>query len=510
MDSIAFSSFIPEVFLSICTLMYLVFNASLITNLNYNFPIIKQEIVGQVIFLLVCLLFFLCNSKIEGFFNDFLFLNDISSYAIKIGSIIVSLLALPSIFRGFNIQKLNFFEYFIIVLLCLLSLMLLVSASDMLSVYLVIEMQSLAFYILGGFKRNSSFSAEAGLKYFISGVFISSFFLFGCSLLYGTLGTLNFQYLTLLLSFPFDSNIWLHHIILIGIFFVTVTLFFKLLVVPFHFWSPDVYDGSPISSTLVFSVLPKITLFYFSIKWLCIIGDHFSEINLLFLGCGVLSVVFGTFFAMRQKRLKRLIIFSSISQVGFLIVALSSITLESFSSVYFFLIIYLITTLLIWSIFIQIYNFQLYREKFYLKINMPLFFSTLTNLFYINKSWALSFLIIFFSLAGIPPLSGFFAKILVILSVIESHNLFVSVFIILISGFSAFYYLKFIKTIFFEPAFSLNKVNNGLIACTYNRNFFFFENILMAYLLALLIFFFFYPENLLLLCNYIVLTSFFF
>jgi NADH-quinone oxidoreductase subunit N len=247
-----------------------------------------------------------------------------------------------------------------------LALFLLINASDILSAYLIIEMQALCFYVLASFKRDSSFSTEAGLKYFISGSFISGVFLLGAALLYGCLGTLNFNILNWLLAFDsfseFDS---LKVLILIGVLLVTFTLFFKIAAAPFHFWSPDVYEGSPLASTIIFSVIPKLSLFVFFIRWVLAISTVFLDINFLFIIIGILSVFFGTFFAIRQKRVKRLIIYSSIAQVGFLVAPFFTLSVDGFSYLIFFLFIYLITSLLVWGNLVSFYTSFDYFKKFF-------------------------------------------------------------------------------------------------------------------------------------------------
>ena len=295
-----------------------------------------------------------------------------------------------------------------------------------------------------------AFSTESGLKYFVTGSFISGLFLFGCSLLYGILGTLNFQHLSLLLSIPFEESYSsLYYLLLIGVLLITITFLFKISAAPFHFWSPDVYEGAPLATTVVFSIVPKFAIFSFFIKWLCIINTIFSQVQYLLLISGILSVFVGTFFAIRQKRVKRLVIYSSIAQVGFLVAALSVISVNSLVAVYFFLTIYIITSVLVWSNISIFYSFQNKINVFYNKAQTPLFISSLSNLFKINSLWALSFIIIFFSIAGMPPLSGFFAKILILFSLIATKNLIGSIFLILISAVSVFYYLRVIKIIFF-------------------------------------------------------------
>lgn len=236
MDFIIFTSFTPEAFLSLSILFQLVFNIKLINNFKYNFPIIDKEVFYQTLFILISLFFLYSNLKIEGFFSNFLFLNDESTRIVKILMLLTCFFSLNSIIQTFSIQKLNFFEFFVIFLLSIFSLLLLISATDLISFYLVIEMQSLCFYILSSFKRDSSFSTEAGLKYFISGAFISGIFLFGSSLIYGCLGTLNFNALNLLLAFPVESTgNGFDLVLLIGIVCVTTTLLFKIACAPFHF-----------------------------------------------------------------------------------------------------------------------------------------------------------------------------------------------------------------------------------------------------------------------------------
>merc|ERR1712146_413609 len=348
--------------------------------------LIDRETFWQTSFILGCVIFLLFNLKIEGMFSTFLFLNDESGRIVKIIFLLSSIIGLFTIFKSFSLQNLNFFEYFSIFLLSVLALMLLVSCSDLISAYLVIEMQALCFYILASFRRDSAFSTEAGLKYFISGAFISGVFLFGASLIYGGLGTLNFNHINLLLSFPLDNEFsHLKIIVLIGILLVTITLLFKVAAAPFHFWSPDVYEGSPLSSTIVFSIVPKIIIFSFFIKWTLVISTMFDDIKNVFVLVGVISVFFGTFFALKQKRIKRLIIFSSIAQVGFLVAALSTNSVEVFLLFIFFLVIYILTSILVWNHFTLFHSFQKRIQQFNGKMVTPLFLSSLSNFFKFNS-----------------------------------------------------------------------------------------------------------------------------
>lgn len=506
MDIIILKSFIPETFLSLSILLQLIFNARFVNSVKFNFPIIDYEVFSQIFFILGCLLLLLLNLKIEGFFSNFLFLNDKSTIWLKIIITIICLASLVIIFKSFSVQNLNFFEFFTVFLLSLLSLLLLISSYDFISFYLSIEMQTLCFYILATFKRNSAFSTEAGLKYFTSGSFISGFFLFGASLLYGCLGTLNIHNINLLLSFPFDIlDQQLKTIILTGIIFITVTLLFKIGCAPFHFWSPDVYEGSPLSAAVIFSIIPKLAIFCFFVRLICCLDVLFLDIQQILLFFGLFSTFLGTFFALSQTRLKRLVIYSSIAQIGFLVVALSLNSLQGFCSMYFFLFIYLITSVLVWGHITVFYNFQSKIYSFYSKISTSIYISSLSNFFRLNSLWSFSFIIILFSIAGIPPLTGFLAKMIILFELINSNFLISSIILILISSISVFYYIRLIKLIFFEPKKSLKNIEQFQIV-------FFDSSLDFLYLifvicLSLLIITFFFPTGLLLLCQFIILTS---
>ena len=507
MEIILLKSFLPEFFLSACILTQLLFNIKVINNTKYNFPIVDREVFYQTMFILFGLFLLYFNLKIEGFFSNFLFVNDESTRVIKILILLVCLFTLNIVIQAFSLQALNFFEFFVIFLLSLLSLLLMVSSSDLISFYLIIEMQALCFYILASFKRKSSFSTEAGLKYFLSGAFISGFFLFGCTLVYGCLGTLNFNSLTLLLSFPFDSfNEEFKYVLLTGVLFITSTLLFKIACAPFHFWAPDVYEGSALSSTVIFSIIPKISLVFFFIKWLCCLDLLYLDIKNVLIFCGILSAFLGTFYGLSQKRMKRLIIYSSIAQVGFIVAGLSVNSLDGFTFVLFFLVVYMITSILIWAHFVLLYSFQNMINTFYKRFSSPLYISSLSNFFNRNKLWALSFVIIFFSIGGIPPLVGFISKIFILFSNINSNNplnILAAVLLIIISSISVFYYIRIIKIMFFEPKISEKSYEKFQIVfyTTYLDNIYVCVSILLLFLICL----FCFPTSLSLMCQYIVL-----
>ncbi len=212
MEFILLNSFLPEIFLSFFILSQLIFNSVLIINRKFNFPILGRESIYQVSFILICLIFLTFNSKIYGFDSLSLWMVDESILLHKVILLILSFFIIFIISTSYTIQKLNFFEYFPLFLFSIFASLLLFSATDLLTVYLVIEMQALVFYILANIKTNSLASSEAGIKYFIIGAFTSAIFLLGCSLIYQNYGTLNLSSLNSLFSFPFTSveviNAW--------------------------------------------------------------------------------------------------------------------------------------------------------------------------------------------------------------------------------------------------------------------------------------------------------------
>ena len=356
--------------------------------------------------------------------------------------------------------KLNSFEYCILILFAVLGLLLLISSHDLISAYLAIEMQSLSFYVLASFKRNSAFSTEAGLKYFILGAFSSSLILFGCSILYGFTGTTNFQNLFYLLNdISFNSNddiiygfnlYYYNPAIVISSLFLAVGLLFKLAAAPFHMWSPDVYEGSPISSTALFAIVPKLAVLVLFAR--IFLNSFFSEIywwQIIIIFCAIISVLVGSFVALKQRKIKRLIAYSAISHVGYLLIAFGAGTFMGIQAVFFYMFIYMITGVSIWVILLST---QLFNEQQSNGQNL----SDLSSLFNTNNLLAITFAIVLFSLAGVPPLAGFYAKMQIFLVSIESSMYVVSTIGIMSSVISTFYYIRIIKILYFEKSLNWN------------------------------------------------------
>jgi NADH-quinone oxidoreductase subunit N len=340
-------------------------------------------------------------------------------------------------------QQINNFEYFILILCAILGLMFLVSSYDMISLYLAIEMQSLCLYVLAAAKKDSSFSTEAGLKYFILGSFSSALLLFGISILYGCVGTTNFDSFYLFFSGIKIESLFITSSIEKALLCISGAFFFKIAAAPFHMWSPDVYEGAPTSSTIFFAVIPKIVLFSIFLRLFQTIFGSFEEAILFpLMFFSIASVIVGSFVALRQKKLKRLLAYSSISHVGYLLLAFSANSLEGTQALLFYLIVYLLTSLCIWAVVLSL-NTYMNKEKSKTLIDL----ASIANS---NPVLGLTGMLAFFSLAGVPPLAGFFAKMEIFISGLSASLFFVSLVAILSSVISSFYYIRLVKTMYFE------------------------------------------------------------
>ena len=398
------------------------------------------------------------------------------------------------IWRGFVIQKLNFFEYFIILLITITGLLFLINSYNLVSIYLCLEIQALGFYILSSFDRTSLFSSEAGLKYFISSSLISGIFLFGSALIYGCLGTLNLFEILFLTTFFSDYSLnFSFFFLIIFTFLILNTLLFKLVIAPYHFWFPQIYDGSPLSSTIIFSTIPKIVLINLFINiWLSFYNILFF-FEYFFLIVGLYSVFFGLFKMLKQKRLKKLYIYSSISNFGLVLCVLLENSYDSSISAFFFILTYLIMSIIFWSTFIIFYSNQLLSIK-YIQIQSSIFLTYFTNLYSYNKLFAFTICFLFFSLAALPPFCGFFSKLYLFIVLIQNYKYEFSILLIYLGIYGSYYYLKFLKVIFFENKLLLK---NTEIKSLYYIPFFNTDCMIICFNIFLLFYLFIYPHSLL-------------
>nr|WDD39284.1 NADH dehydrogenase subunit 2 [Gomphonema parvulum] len=381
-------------------------------------------------------------------------------------------------------QKLTSFEYLLIILLSTLGLLLMCSSGDLLTAYLSIELSSLALYILAAFRKTSTYSIESGLKYFITGAVSSGFFLLGSSFIYLNSGSIYFDdFITL-----FERNKWslypnlleedmdphFHLMILIykyfnleyiiwkpwpegsplvdysfieiGLAFIYFSLLIKIACAPFHLWSLDVYEGSPTSSSFFFAAITKLSIFVLLIRLAhtCFVTSS-SNWHLYFIIIGVLSIFVGSFGGLKQRKVKTLLAYSSITNMGYALVALGTLTNTAIQMLFFHLIIYMISGLCTWSIILLL---RLKTKTHDNKYSKEL--GDIALLRKSNPALAFAFSLTMFSIAGIPPLIGFLPKMFIFLSALMMGYYMVIVASAVLSVIATFYYIRIIKVVYFE------------------------------------------------------------
>ena len=338
-------------------------------------------------------------------------------------------------------EKIKAFEFVILLLLATLSLMLMVSSYDFISLYLGIEFQSLGLYVLAALRKDNEYSTEAGLKYFVLGAFSSGFYLFGASLIYGLTGTTNFEDLGILFTGLGPTDILTQSSILVGLIFLSVAFLFKVSAVPFHMWSPDVYEGAPTVITAFFSIAPKLALFGVLIRVFYLgFFDFLFSWQQIFFFCSLGSMIFGALGALSQVKLKRLLAFSSIGHVGYLLIGLASGSLEGLQGVFLYLLVYFFMTINAFSFVLSLRSDG--EESRYLH--------ELKNLGLRNPLLSLTFSVTLFSMAGIPPLAGFLSKFYLFFAALNASLYSLSILGILSSVLSCFYYISLVKLMYFH------------------------------------------------------------
>jgi NADH-quinone oxidoreductase subunit N len=332
------------------------------------------------------------------------------------------------------------FEYAVLVMLSTLGMMLMTSAGNLISLYLSLELQSLAIYVLAAFRRDHVLSSEAGLKYFVLGALSSGLLLYGCSLVYGFTGTTSFSGIVTALHGAEVHSVGL----VFGLVFVLAGIAFKLSAVPFHMWTPDVYQGAPTPVTALLASAPKVAAFAMLIRTVL---DAFpgvtSDWQQIVIAVAVASMTLGSFAAIGQRNIKRLMAYSSIGHVGYALVGLAPGTPEGITGVLVYLAIYVAMTIGTFACILAMKQGGAQIEDI----------SALSGLSRTQPMLAFILAMLLFSLAGIPPLAGFFAKFYVFLAAIQAGYYWLAVIGVVTSVVGAFYYLAIIKTMYFdEPA----------------------------------------------------------
>ena len=435
---------LPEIFLSLsifATLLIGVFfknSYNLVTNITY-----------VIIVFLLLIIFNSFNESGNLFSNSFVS-NSFTNFfkiLILLGTLFVMFITQDYIKE----TKINYFEYPLLLLFSVLGMFFMISSNDLMSFYLGLELQSLALYILASIDRDNLKSNESGIKYFVLSALSSGLLLYGCSLLYGFTSSTNFEEINLRMEIENTGAIF-------AMVFILVGLAFKVSAVPFHMWTPDVYQGSPSSVTSFFAVVPKVAGLAILIRFVQIpfeqLIDQWKNI-LVFMALA--SMILGAVAAIGQTNIKRLIAYSSIGHIGYALAGISTGSVSGYSSSIAYISIYVIMNLGIFGCIFLMKKNGKYCEDI----------KDLAGISKQNPLLAISFLIIMFSLAGIPPLAGFFAKFYVFMSVIESGMYTLAIVGLLSTVISAFYYLRIIKIIYFdEEQNPLDQIKNFGITST--------------------------------------------
>ncbi len=424
-----FALIFPEIFLSISIMFLLILGV-----FKKNSSKLIQNI--SLIVLLVTAVIIFNETLSVGeirLFNESIIIDYLSSF-MKMITLLSAFLVLVISVNYLKVFKIFKIEYPILILSSVLGMMIMISSNDLIVFYMGLELQSLALYVLATFNRDQLKSSEAGLKYFVLSALSSGLLLYGCSLIYGFTGSTNFNIIS-------DQLNYNDYALTFGIVFILVGLAFKISAVPFHMWAPDVYEGSPTSVTLFFTMVPKIAALTVFIRFLYVpFLNLIDQWQMILIFLSIASMLFGAVAAIGQTNLKRLIAYSSIGHVGYTLAGLATGSNQGIQSSVIYITIYVLMNLGLFSCLLMMKRNNEYYEDI----------EDLSGLSKNHPLLSISLLIILFSLAGIPPLAGFFAKFYIFKSVLEQSMYFLAVVGLLSTVIAAFYYLRIIKIIYFD------------------------------------------------------------
>lgn len=437
--SFALAHSLPEIILAVGALVLLMLGAFRAGRSDW---IISELAIGLLGVALITLFFPLQGTAIiwDGAFVDDAFARFMKALALT-GALVSILLSREYMARA----KIDQFEFPVLIVLATLGMLMLISAQSLISLYLGLELMSLALYVVAAFHRDDLRASEAGLKYFVLGALSSGMLLYGASLIYGFAGTVNFTGIATALRGDVSIGV------IFGLVFVLAGLAFKMSMVPFHMWTPDVYEGAPTPVTAFFASAPKMAAVAITLR---IIVTAFPGITAqwqqIIVFISIMSMVIGSFAAIGQSNLKRLMAYSSIGHMGFAMVGLVAGTELGVRGVLIYMAIYLAMTLGTFAAILSMRIGDRYVETI----------DDLKGLGRTNGWMAFFLAMMMFSLAGIPPLAGFFAKWYVFLAAIQGGFYWLSVIGVLMSVVSTFYYLRIVKVIYFdEPVAAFSPVN---------------------------------------------------
>ena len=466
-----FNSILPEFILFISGMLLLMYGAFVKNKNSSNLNILT---LLTIFIASISLLFVPDKSSIASS----TFINSLLTKYIKLFILILAFLVIYISSNYLKKNQIYFFEYPVLLIFSILGMLVMISANDLIILYISIELQSLSLYVLVALRRGSIKGSEAALKYFILGSIASAVILYGCSMVYSVVGATNYEIIKQFSDQSFDNLI-----LSLGLVLIISGVAFKLSAAPFHMWTPDVYEGSPTSVTTVLITLPKLAALIVLVNLLLypFQNQTITWVPIIII-ISILSMAIGSISALKQDNLKRLFAFSTIANIGYVMIGLASVNDEAIKASFLYMFIYTLATLGVFS-FIMI----LRRED-----RQLVTVSDISGLSRSKPLLALSVAILLLSLAGIPPFGGFFGKLFIFTAAIEAGNLYLAIAGVIFSVISAYYYLKIIKTMYLDE--SSEELNYNLDQKQL------FIIILMAFLM---LFFVIYAETLITFINFI-------
>ncbi len=433
---------LPEIFLA-CIAMALLMMGVFQKTGGKEAEVRTAQLITKLGIVSLVLVFMLVATVSGGVLSTFggLFISDPFAVYFKVLILIASALALVMSRDYMEHQGIARFEYAILVLFATLGMLMMVSANNLMSLYLGLEMQSLSLYVIASFHRDDSRSTEAGLKYFVLGAVASGMLLYGSSLVYGFSGTTDFTVLAAMFT---GDNAGTHAPVglIVGIVFILAGLSFKVSAVPFHMWTPDVYEGAPTPVTAFFSVGPKIAAMALFLRVMIgPFGGLIAQWQQIVIAISIASMVLGAFAAINQTNIKRLMAYSSIGHVGYALIGLAVGTEAGVRGVLIYLGIYLFMNLGAFACILTMRRGERMVENI----------DDLAGLSKTHPMVAAALTIFMFSMAGIPPLAGFFGKLYIFLPAIKAGFYGLATIGVLASVVGGFYYIRIIKVVYFDP-----------------------------------------------------------
>lgn len=431
MSELNITAALPELFLAVAGMILLmlgVFRGNKGTRLVLSLTVASFALA----FVMVALSIGRSEEALGGLFIADAF-GDVMKMLVLGGSAITLIMAMRYIER----EDMARFEYPVLILFATVGMLLMISANDMMSLYLGLELQSLSLYVVAAFRRDNLRSSEAGLKYFVLGALSSGMLLYGMSLIYGFSGTTSFEGL----AAQFSSDVPVSIGLIVGIVFMAAGLAFKISAVPFHMWTPDVYEGAPTPVTAFFATAPKVAAMALLVRVMVgPFGDLVDQWQQIVWFISIASMVLGALAAINQTNIKRLMAYSSIGHMGYALIGLAAGTELGVHGILIYLTIYLVMNLGTFACILCMRQKEVMVERI----------EDLKGLSKTNPAMALALAIFMFSMAGIPPLVGFFGKFYVFLAAIEAELYVLAVVGVLSSVIGAYYYLRIIKLMYFD------------------------------------------------------------